>query len=136
MEPFLASSVPDEELMKFISTRYSFGHKRCPNGRADVVVKVILDESTHNARFPNTSVPEKTHFELAYRHHVLGAGPGRGSASSRTDLRRARAQPASPVPAFPSPQPRAEPWLLMFLGCGPCRARSRGRWPLLPGPRA
>lgn len=30
-----------------------------PNGRADVVVKVILDESTHNARFPNTSVLEK-----------------------------------------------------------------------------
>lgn len=28
--PFLPSSVPDEELMKLISTRHSFGHKRCP----------------------------------------------------------------------------------------------------------
>lgn len=82
MEPFLTSSIPDEEFVKFISTRHSFGHKRRPNGRADVVIKVILDKSTHNARFPNPGVPEKAHFELPYRHHVLGTGPGRGSASS------------------------------------------------------
>lgn len=49
MKPFLASSVPEEELVKVISTRRSFGHKRYLNGRADVVVKVILGKSTHNA---------------------------------------------------------------------------------------
>lgn len=39
--------------------------------------------------------PEKAHFELPYRHHVLGAGPGRGSASSGAEPRRAHAEPAA-----------------------------------------
>ena len=30
-----------------------------PNGRADVVVKVILDESTHDAGLPHASVLEE-----------------------------------------------------------------------------
>lgn len=30
-----------------------------PNGWADVVVKVILDKATHDARFPNTGVLEE-----------------------------------------------------------------------------
>lgn len=96
MKPFLTSSVPDEELVKFISTRHSFGHKRRPNGRADVVVKVILDKSTHDAGLPHASVPEKTHFELSDGHHELGAGPGRGSASSGAAT--LRAPPAAPPP--------------------------------------
>lgn len=49
MKPLLAGSVPNEEFVKFISTRHSFGHKRCPNGGADVVVKVVLDKPTHDA---------------------------------------------------------------------------------------
>lgn len=34
-------------------------YRNSPNGRADVVVKVILDKPAHNARFPNSGVLEK-----------------------------------------------------------------------------
>lgn len=33
--PLLAGSVPDEEFVKFMSTRHSFGHKRCPEKRVN-----------------------------------------------------------------------------------------------------
>lgn len=46
--------------------------------------------------------PEKTHFELPYRHHVLEAGSGRGSASSGAETaprpRRARVPQSPPFP--------------------------------------
>lgn len=98
------------------------GRRGDKRGRADSGVPGRGRRRTH---------PEKAHFELPYRHHVLRAGPGRGSASSG-----ARAAPApsqrSPVSAFPSRRPRAEPPLL-FLGRRPRRGRSRGCLPAPPG---
>lgn len=77
--------------------------------------------------------PEKTHFELSDGHHELGAGPGRGSASSGAAT--LRAPPAGSCgPRLPSRRPRADPRQLLFLGLWQRRG-SRGRRRLLPGVR-
>lgn len=34
-------------------------YRNLPNGRADVVVKMILDKSAHDAGFPNPGILEK-----------------------------------------------------------------------------
>jgi hypothetical protein len=79
--------------------------------------------------------PEKTHFELPYRHHVLGAGPGRGSAASSAP--RPACVPPSPRVARPAGGTAAAisgPRRPRSVTCAGGPSRTRGR--LTPAPSA
>lgn len=66
-------------------------------------------------RRPRRTHPEKAHFELPYRHHVLGTGPGRGSASSGARPPRPRRAGVLQL-RLSLAAPLAEPPPRLFLG--------------------